>query len=98
MPYEPKPFDTAGVELPAELQPLVDRLAANAHDVWAAQRMSDGWTYGPSRDDANRRHPCLVPYDELPDSEKEYDRNSVRQTLKAILQLGYRIERPVTPS
>lgn len=93
MGYEPQPIDTRGVELPAELLVLLERLAANAHDVWAAQRLRDGWTFGPVRDDANRRHPCLVHYDELPESEKEYDRNSVRQTLRAILSLGYRIER-----
>jgi hypothetical protein len=97
MGYEPRPIDTRGVELPAELLGLLERLAANAHDVWAAQRLRDGWTFGPVRDDANRRHPCLVPYEELPESEKEYDRNSVRQTLRAILSLGYRIEpRPRT--
>lgn len=81
------------MELPPNLLPLLERLTANAHDVWAAQRIREGWTYGPVRDNANRPHPCLVPYEELPDSETEYDRNSVRQTLRAILALGYRIER-----
>jgi ryanodine receptor 2 len=93
MKYQPQPFDTTAVEMPPELQPLVERLAANSHAVWAAQRIRDGWTYGPVRDDANRRHPCLVSYEELPEAEKEYDRQSVRQTLKVILAMGYRISR-----
>lgn len=93
MGYEPRILDSSAVELPSDLLPLLERLAANAHDVWAAQRLRDGWTYGPVRDDSLRQHPCLVPYEQLPESEKEYDRNSVRQTLRAILALGYRIER-----
>jgi hypothetical protein len=55
--------------------------------------MQDGWTYGPHRDDAKRTHPCLVPYEQLPESEKEYDRVMVNEALKAILALGYRIEK-----
>jgi ryanodine receptor 2 len=80
------------VELPLELLGLLERLAANAHDVWAAQRLR---TAGPSARCARRQppSPCLVSYEELPESEKEYDRNSVRQTLRAILRLGYRIGR-----
>jgi hypothetical protein len=91
--YQPRPIDTADVALTAEVLQLRERLAENAHDHWARQRMADGWTYGPERDDRNKRHPCLVPYDELPESEKEYDRSAAMETLKAILALGYRIER-----
>jgi hypothetical protein len=89
--YEPRPLATAGVEWNADLEALVERLAENAHDLWAAQRLSEGWSYGPSRDDARREHPCLVPYADLPDGEKEYDRIAARGTLKAILSLGYSI-------
>lgn len=94
MTYKPEPIDTRRVELSPEIGQLTERLAENAHDHWAQQRLADGWTYGPQRDDAQKRHPCLVPYAELPDSEKVYDRKSAMETLKAIVALGYRIEKP----
>ena len=94
MSYEPKPIDTSGVDLPAELVDLTERLAENAHDVWARQRMAEGWTYGAQRDDARKTHPDLVPYAELPDSEREYDRRTAMESLKAIVALGHRIEKP----
>jgi len=90
-PYTPSPIDTTGVELPAELDNLMERLAENTHDVWAVQRLSQGWTLGPNRDDAAKKHPCLVPYEQLPELEKEYDRKASAETLKAIVKLGYRI-------
>jgi RyR domain len=91
-PYIPHPVDTSKVGL-GELQPLLEDLARNAHEIWAQKRMQDGWTYGAHRDDAKRTHPCLVPYEQLPESEKEYDRVMVNEALKAILALGYRIEK-----
>jgi ryanodine receptor 2 len=94
MSYQPKPIPTEHVVLPAELTPLTERLAENAHDLWAAQRLSQGWSYGPKRDDTQKLHPCLVPYADLPESEKEYDRVTALGTLKAILALGYRIVPP----
>lgn len=90
--YEPKPIETAHVTLPENLRALVERLAENAHDVWAKQRMDDGWTYGPRRDDQAKKHPDLVPYADLPESEKDYDRSMALQTIKAVVALGYRIE------
>jgi len=93
MSYQPKPIDTSGVTLPEELRNLKERLAENAHDIWARQRMSEGWTYGPARDDAAKKHPDLVPYSELPESEKEYDRKAAMETLKAIAALGYEMKR-----
>ena len=71
---------------------LTERLAENAHELWAKQRMAAGWTVGPHRDDAAKKHPCLVPYAHLPESEKEYDRAVAIGTLKAILALGYTVE------
>ena len=94
MSYEPKPIDTSGVTLTEDLSKLTEMLAKSAHDIWARQRMAEGWTYGPERDDAKKQHPCLVPYEHLPESEKEYDRNAAMETLKAILALGYKIENP----
>lgn len=89
--YIPRPLDTSDVELPSELMPLIEDMARNVHEVWARNRMGEGWTYGPVRDDALRQHPCLVPYDELPESEKAYDRATSQQTLKLILKSGFHI-------
>ena len=94
MTYEPNPIDTSEVSLPDGLTELIERLAENNHDIWASQRIAEGWTYGPKRDDAAKKHPDLVPYSELPESEKEYDRNSVAETLKAVIALGYDIRNP----
>lgn len=94
MKYEPKPIDTSNVNLTEDILKLTELLAKNAHDIWARQRMTEGWTYGPERDDAKKQHPCLVPYEQLPESEKEYDRNAAMETLKAVLALGYKIENP----
>jgi RyR domain len=91
--YRPKPIDTDKVVLPEDLESLTERLAENAHDHWALQRMSEGWRWGETRNDQARTHPNLVPYGELSDSEKEYDRKTAMETLKAILKLGYRVER-----
>ncbi len=93
MNYQPAPIDASAVVLPAELQGLTERLAENAHDLWARQRFKEGWSWGPKRDDAAKKHPCLVPYAQLPESEKEYDRQAALGTLRAILGLGYRIEK-----
>ena len=93
MSYTPEPIDTSGVTLTGELSALTEVLAKNAHDTWARQRFSEGWRYGPQRDDAKKEHPDLVPYEDLPESEKEYDRSAAMQTLKAIIALGYHIEK-----
>lgn len=91
--YEPGSIDVSGVTIPPHLEALTEQLAENAHDLWARQRLDDGWSYGSERDDQAKKHPCLVPYDALPDSEKQYDRKIVLGTLKAILAFGYRIQR-----
>ncbi len=90
----PVPIETSRIELSDEILQLCERLARNAHDVWADLRLSEGWTWGPQRDDAEKKHPNLVPYEELSESEKEYDRKIVLTTLKAIIALGYRIQKP----
>lgn len=90
--YRPKPIATKTVSLPKALDALLERLAEHVHDVWARQRIKDGWRYGPTRNDTRKTHPGLVPYAELSDAEKEYDRNTARETLKAIVKLGYHIE------
>ena len=70
--YIPQPIDTSKVELPETLNPLVEALAKNVHEVWAQSRISQGWSYGAERNDELKQHPCLVPYEELPEVEKDY--------------------------
>lgn len=89
--YVPQPMDTSDVKLPEELEQLAEQIAKNVHEVWAETRIRQGWTYGEQRNDELKTHPCLVPYEELPEEEKEYDRNTSIGTLKLILKLGFSI-------
>jgi len=89
--YTPQPIDTNDVMLPVELEQLVEEMSKNVHEVWSETRISQGWTYGPERNDELKTHPCLVSYEELPEEEKEYDRNTCIGTLKLILKLGFKI-------
>ena len=93
--YTPHPIDTNDVELPKELVQLSEMIAENVHEVWARDRMNQGWTYGEHRDDKEKQTPCLIPYNELPEGEKEYDRKTSQETLKVILKLGFRIAKEV---
>lgn len=91
--YIPKPIDTSKITLPEELLALTEKIAENVHEVWSAGRLADGWTYGEERNDAEKKHPCLVPYDQLTETEKDFDRNTAFETIKLIVALGYRIEK-----
>lgn len=89
--YSPKPIDTGDVKLPDELLKLTELIAENVHDVWAAGRLAEGWTFGEKKDMDKKTTPLLVPYSELEESEKDYDRNTAFEALKMIVKLGYRI-------
>ena len=89
--YTPQPIDTTDVVLPRDLEMLVEQMSRNVHEVWAETRIQQGWTYGEQRNDELKTHPCLVPYEELPECEKEYDRNTSVETLKLIMKLGFKI-------
>lgn len=91
MNYTPKPIDTSEVGLSEELLQLAELMAENVHEVWAQTRLKQGWTYGPERNDAEKKHPRLVPYNQLPDDEKVYDRNTSIETLKFIISRGFEI-------
>ena len=91
--YTPQPLDTGLVKLPADLLELIEVLAKNTHEVWAQQRFTEGWQYGAKRYDERKEHPCLIPYEELPENEKKYDRNTAIETLKAVVLLGFKIEK-----
>ena len=89
--YIPQPIDTSDIQLPEELNPLLEAMAKNVHEIWAQERINQGWTYGEKRDDTLKHHPCLIPYEDLPEEEKKYDRNTSVETLKLILKLGFKI-------
>lgn len=91
--YTPKPLDTSSVSLPEELLPLVEDLAKNVHEVFVQNRMKEGWKYGPVRDDEKKENPTMVPYEDLPESEKDYDRATSQETLKFILSKGFHISK-----
>lgn len=89
--YRPAPMDTSDVQLPEELNELIEQMSKNVHEVWAQSRMDQGWTYGDSRNDELKHHPCLIPYEDLPEIEKAYDRDTALGTLKLITKLGFKI-------
>lgn len=89
--YKPEPLNLEKIKLPESLDSLMEEIAKNVHENWAEMRSSEGWSYGEKKDSLKKTTPCLVPYEELPESEKEYDRKTAEQTLKTIIALGYKI-------
>lgn len=91
--YIPRPIDTSEIILSKEICEIGELLAKNTHETWAVQRLADGWKYGEQRDDANKLHPCLIPYEDLPEEEKEYDRKTATEALKLLVAMGFAIEK-----
>ena len=91
--YTPNPIDTSDIQLPEELNSLLEAMAKNVHEIWAQERINQGWTYGEKRNDVLKQHPCLIAYEDLPEEEKVYDRNTSIETLKLIMKLGFKILR-----
>ena len=91
--YIPHPVDTSDIVLDSRLNDLVEAMAENVHEIWARTRIEQGWKYGQVRNDDLKEHPCIVPYSELSESEKVYDRNSAVETLKLITKLGFVISK-----
>ena len=91
--YTPHHIDTSDVILPDEFLSLGEQIARHVHEVWAEGRLSQGWTYGKERSDSQKTHPCLIPYDDLSETEKDYDRRTSMETLKLITKLGFKISR-----
>ena len=87
--YIPRPIDVDDVVFPAELESLREAIAENTHEVWAAGRIKEGWTYGPERDDKLKKHPDLIPYSELTEGEKQYDRDTAENAIKLVIKLGF---------
>ena len=91
--YVPSPVDTKSIELPTDLKELIEEMAKNVHEVWAQNRINQGWSFGEVRNDELKQHPCLIPYEDLSEEEKLYDRETSTETLKLILKLGFNINR-----
>lgn len=91
--YTPKPIDTSEIVLSDSLRELSEEIAKNVHEVWAKNRLKNGWRYGETRDDNKKEHPCLIAYEDLPESEKDFDRATSQETLKLIIKLGFKISR-----
>ena len=72
---------------------LLEELAEQVHIAWMKKRINDGWSYGKERNDAKKTTPCIVPYEELPETEKEYDKETARTVINALIALGYSISR-----
>lgn len=95
--YQPHPANVDGIKLDSALEELSEVLAENVHEVWSASRLAQGWRYGAKRDDEARLHPGLVPYSELSEKEKDYDRLTAMNTLRLIVKLGFTISRTDPP-
>ncbi|MBR5854641.1 MAG: Ryanodine receptor Ryr [Paludibacteraceae bacterium] len=91
--YNPQPIDTKDIQLPDEVNALVEIVAKNVHEVWAKSRIEQGWTYGEKRDEQQKMHPGILPYEELSESEKDYDRNTAMETLRLVTKLGFVIKK-----
>ena len=89
--YEPSPIGLDDVELSEDLSELQEAIAENAHEIWAKNRRDQGWSYGSERNDQKKETPDMIPYCNLPESEKLYDREMAMQTLKLVKKLGFEI-------
>ena len=91
--YDPKPIDLSDVLLDDDLLELTEAIAENTHEVWASERKKEGWSYGPQRNDQLKQNPDMVPYSDLPESEKEYDRKTAFDALRLAKKLGFNVSR-----
>ncbi|XP_009293048.2 ryanodine receptor 3 isoform X1 [Danio rerio] len=92
--YKPTPLDLSEIKLNPGQEVLVDKLAENAHNVWAKDRIKQGWTYGIQQDLKNRRNPRLVPYALLDERTKKSNRDSLREAIRTLVGYGYFIDPP----
>ena len=92
-PYHPKPLETSTIDLPEDLRILTEKLAENVHENWALQSLQGGWKWGEKHSERAKMHPNLVPYDQLSEPEKDYDRRTAMETIKAVMILGFKIEK-----
>ncbi|XP_036824122.1 ryanodine receptor 1-like [Oncorhynchus mykiss] len=92
--YKPAPLDLNHVKLTPNQTNLVERLAENGHNVWARDRVHQGWTYSIVQDIMNKRNPRLVPYNLLDEKTKKTNRDTVCAAVRTLIGYGYNIEPP----
>ena len=92
--YKPAPLDLSAIELTPKMEELVDRLAENTHNVWARERISQGWTYGLNEDSEKKRSPHLVLYQFVDEAIKIANRNTASETVRTLLVYGYVLDPP----
>lgn len=95
--YSPQPLDTSTIVLPEHLSRLCAALAANNHEIWARERFRHGWTFGPTRNDERKEHPCLVPWSQLTREERVVDYEMAEGLLKTLYALGYEVRSVADP-
>lgn len=93
MNYLPEPIDTRDIQLPEELVAMIESIAINTHENWAALRLAQGWKFGSERNDKKKEHPDLVPYENLSEETKEYDRRTTTEVLKTVIAFGFSIKK-----
>lgn len=91
--YNPEPVDTSDVQISEDIKMLVEKLAENVHELWAKRRFDEGWVWGITRNDELKTHPSIIPYDELSESEKNYDRTTAMETVKLLIKMGYKLDK-----
>ena len=91
--YIPKPLDTSDVTLYEKHLELVEKLAINEHETWASEMQNKGWSYGEVVNEIEKKTPYLVPFEQLPNENKEWNREVASEAIKNILKLGYTIVR-----
>ena len=89
--YKPKPIDTSDVILSEEITDVIEILSRNTHEVWAEQKLKDGWTYAETTNVEKRTHSCIKEYEKLSEEEIRYDKNTVTEAIKVLIKMGYKI-------
>uniref|UniRef100_A0A336KLC6 CSON012070 protein n=1 Tax=Culicoides sonorensis TaxID=179676 RepID=A0A336KLC6_CULSO len=92
--YKPAPLDLSAVTLNPKMEELVDQLAENTHNLWAKERIQQGWTYGLEEDSDNFRSPHLVPYSKVDEAIKKANRDTASETVRTLLVYGYNLDPP----
>nr|KAG5704413.1 hypothetical protein BaRGS_024268 [Batillaria attramentaria] len=94
--YKPSPLDLSAVTLNEKLEELVELLAENTHNVWARDRIKNGWTYGLFEDPFHKRSPHLVPYNKVDENIKKANRDTSNEAVRTLIAYGYTIEAPTS--
>lgn len=92
--YKPAPLDLSAITLNVKMEELVDQLSENTHNLWAKERIQQGWTYGLNEDPDMFRSPHLVPYGKVDEAIKKANRDTASETVRTLLVYGYVIDPP----